>query len=676
MRFQVAAGTVIDGRYRVISRVGSGGMAEVYCAEDTQLGRRVAVKLLHERFAQDEEFVERFRREASSAASLSHANIVNVYDRGQWGGTYYIAMEYLDGRSLDSIVREEAPLAPQRAIELTEQVLRAARFAHRHGVVHRDLKPHNVIIDEEGRVKVTDFGIARAGASEITQTGSIMGTARYLSPEQAQGHTVSPRSDLYAIGIMLYELLTGTVPFEGDSVVAIALRHLSEPPRPPSTLVPTVSANLDAIVMRALAKRPEARFADADEFMAALEGERERLRAEDGSHTAALAPVVITPSTAYPPHPATYTTQAISPVNPVTGAYGTAPAYWDPNTTGIIPPGAILLPPGRRDRGPTWPWALLGVLVAAAAIGALIFVLVGKNASHATISVPPVVGLQEVDADANLRAEGFIPAPHLISSSRLAGTVAAQSPAAGALAKRGSRVVIDVSTGPGAPKSRQIPLVLGMDGAVADAQLRSDGFKVLLAPRQASTTVSKNAVISTVPAGGSTAPRGSTVVVTISTGPPSVAVPNVVDETVGQATLLLQQRLFVVATTKLVSSQAPGTVLKQHPASGKAPQGSTVTLTIAQAPPNVTLPRLVGKTVAAASALLGKLGLTPQPVIEIKDRNPAYDGLVLSQKPPAHTSVPPGTVVIINVERYVAPVGPTGPTPTGPTGPSGPTGPT
>ena len=213
-------------------------MAEVYCAEDIQLGRRVAVKLLHERFAADEEFVERFRREASSAASLSHANIVSVYDRGEWAGTYYIAMEYLDGRSLDSIVREEAPLPPERAIELTEQVLRAARFAHRRGVVHRDLKPHNVIIDEEGRVKVTDFGIARAGASEITQTGSIMGTARYLSPEQAQGQPVSPRSDLYSIGVMLYELLTGAVPFEGDSVVAIALRHLSEPPRPPSSLVP------------------------------------------------------------------------------------------------------------------------------------------------------------------------------------------------------------------------------------------------------------------------------------------------------------------------------------------------------------------------------------------------------------------------------------------------------
>ena len=679
MRFQVAAGTVIDGRYRVISRVGSGGMAEVYCAEDTQLGRRVAVKLLHERFAQDEEFVERFRREASSAASLSHANIVNVYDRGQWGGTYYIAMEYLDGRSLDSIVREEAPLAPARAIELTEQVLRAARFAHRHGVVHRDLKPHNVIIDEEGRVKVTDFGIARAGASEITQTGSIMGTARYLSPEQAQGHTVSPRSDLYAIGIMLYELLTGTVPFEGDSVVAIALRHLSEPPRPPSSLVPTISANLDAIVMRALAKRPEARFSDADEFLAALEGERERLRAEDGSHTASLAPVVITPATAYPPHPASYTTQAIGPIGPVTGAYGTAPAYWDPNTTGIIPPGAILLPPGRRDRGPTWPWALLGVIVAAAAIAALIFVLVDKNRSAGTsLSVPPVVGLQEVDADANLRAEGFIPAPHLISSGRQAGTVAAQSPTAGAQAKRGSTVVINVSTGPAAPKSRQVPNVLNLAESAAVQQLHAEGFKVSPA-KAVSTTVLKNAVISTVPAGGSTAPRGSTVVVTISTGPPNVAVPNVVDQPVDPATLLLQQDGFVVSPTKLVSTQPPGTVLKQHPASGKAPQGSTVTLTVAQAPPNVTLPRLVGQTEAAASALLGKLGLTPQPVIEIKDRNRAYDGLVLAQKPPAHTSVPPGTVVIINVERYVAPVGPTltgptGPTATGPTGPSGPTG--
>src|SRR6204780_2310083 len=311
--------TIIDGRYPVLSRLGSRRRADVYLAEDQLLGRQLAVKVLHHHFAEDQEFVERFRREASSAAALSHPNIVAIFDRGEWNGTYYIAMEYVAGRSLKSIVRDEGPMDPATAIDIVVQILRGARFAHKRGVVHRDLKPHNVILDEEGRVKVTDFGIARAGASEITQTGSIMGTARYLSPEQAQGQPVSPRSDLYSIGVMLYELLTGTVPFEGDSVVAIALRHLSEPPRPPSSLVPTISPALDAIVLRALAKDPEQRFADADDFLAALAGERARLRSDPTSQTASLAPVVLPAVTGFPSgsiapaHPATYTTQAIAP---------------------------------------------------------------------------------------------------------------------------------------------------------------------------------------------------------------------------------------------------------------------------------------------------------------------------------------------------------------------------
>ena len=201
--------TIIDGRYRVLSRLGSGGMADVYLAEDRLLGRQLAVKVLHHHFAEDQEFVERFRREASSAAGLSHPNIVAIFDRGEWNGTYYIAMEYVAGRSLKTVVREQGALDPHAAIDIVTQILRAARFAHKRGVIHRDLKPHNVIIDEEGRARVTDFGIAKAGASEMTLTGSIMGTAQYLSPEQAQGHTVSGRSDLYAVGIILYELLTG-----------------------------------------------------------------------------------------------------------------------------------------------------------------------------------------------------------------------------------------------------------------------------------------------------------------------------------------------------------------------------------------------------------------------------------------------------------------------------------
>src|SRR5919107_1538788 len=248
----MARDTMVDGRYRIIRRIGSGGMADVYEAEDTQLGRRIALKLLYRRFAEDAEFVERFRREASSAAGLNHPNVVQVFDRGQWDGTYYIAMELLEGRNLKQIVREHGPLEPALAVDIVLQILKAARFAHRRGVVHRDIKPHNVIVDEEGRAKVTDFGIARAGASDMTETGSIMGTAQYLSPEQAQGFAVSERSDLYSVGIILYELLTGRVPFEGESAVTIALKQVNERPVPPTAFNDAVTPELEAVVMRAL----------------------------------------------------------------------------------------------------------------------------------------------------------------------------------------------------------------------------------------------------------------------------------------------------------------------------------------------------------------------------------------------------------------------------------------
>ena len=222
---------MVDGRYKILDRIGSGGMADVYRAEDTHLGREVALKMLHRRFAQDAEFVERFRREAKAAARpAAPATWSGVYDRGEHEGTYYIAMEHLPGRTLKDIVTAEAPLGPAAGDRPGLQILQAAGFAHKRGVIHRDFKPHNVIVDDEGHAKVTDFGIARAGASEMTETGSIMGTAQYLSPEQAQGHAVTAASDLYSIGVMLYEMLTGRLPFEGDSAVSIALKHLNEPP--------------------------------------------------------------------------------------------------------------------------------------------------------------------------------------------------------------------------------------------------------------------------------------------------------------------------------------------------------------------------------------------------------------------------------------------------------------
>src|SRR5213596_1736947 len=263
--------SVFDGRYRIIRKLGAGGMANVYLAEDQELGRRVAIKILDDRHAADNSFIERFRREAKNAAGLSHPNIVSIYDRGEAEGTYYIAMEYLDGRSLKELVVARGPLPIPDAIDATRQVLHALRFAHRKGVVHRDIKPHNVMADADGRLKVTDFGIARAGASQMTEAGSIIGTAQYLSPEQARGAAVDQRSDLYSVGIVLYELLTGTVPFNGETPVEIAMRHLSDTPRPPSVLRPEIPPDLDMVVLRALAKNPEDRFQTAEEMDAELD---------------------------------------------------------------------------------------------------------------------------------------------------------------------------------------------------------------------------------------------------------------------------------------------------------------------------------------------------------------------------------------------------------------------
>jgi serine/threonine protein kinase len=314
-------------------------MDDVYCADDQQLGRKVALKVLYRRFAEHQDYVERFRREASSAAGLQHQHVVSVYDRGEWDGTYWIAMEYLEGRSLKRLIIEEGPLEPARAIDLAIQILRAARFAHRRGIIHRDLKPHNVIVDAEGRAKVTDFGIARAGASDMTQTGSIMGTAQYLSPEQAQGHAVSAQSDIYSIGIILYEMLTGRLPFEGESAVTIALKQVNEEPVPPSQLNPAISPGLEAAVMRALAKDPAQRYPDADAFIAALQGED-----VPATEVTAIAPP--------PPSP---------PPPPVVAA---------PVAAASVPPPVDPDAEGRRG----WAW-LLGLLLVAALIvgGVLLF---------------------------------------------------------------------------------------------------------------------------------------------------------------------------------------------------------------------------------------------------------------------------------------------------------------
>ena len=620
--------TIIDGRYRVLHRVGSGGMADVVCAEDLQLGRKVAIKLLHRRFAQDDEFVERFRREASSAAGLQHPNVVAVYDRGSWDDTYYIAMEYLEGRTLKRLVQEEAPLAPGRAIELATQILRAARFAHKRGIIHRDLKPHNVIIDAEGRAKVTDFGIAKAGASDMTQTGSIMGTAQYLSPEQAQGHAVSAASDLYSIGIILYEMLTGRVPFEGESAVTIALKQVSEPPEPPHRFNPGIPQPLEAVIMRALEKDPARRFGDADEFIAALEAAGHGFAPQ---HTGA--------------HDATSVLQPTGPMVPIPppGAYQehVEQRYYGPPTDPRDPAA-------DEDGGGGAKWwigLLVGLLVAGAIVAGLL--LTGKD----KVQVPNMVGNPQSEAEIVLKRAGFsTDITEHESPDKPKGTVTGQDPAGGSRVAKGSIVTLIVSSGPG---SSVVPDLTNQPLSAAKKKLTDLGFTTT-EERETSDTVTENHVIETRPTVGTSMDKGSSVTIVVSSGKQRVTVPKVTDLSQDEARSTLEALGFQVTTTpKETADQDPGTVLTQAPAANtKAAKGATVTLTVAKAPPEVDVPNVVGQGRLAAQQALQAAGfkvtLVPQTT-----NDKTQDLHVISQDP-ASGKAKKGSTVTVTYGQYAA----------------------
>jgi beta-lactam-binding protein with PASTA domain/tRNA A-37 threonylcarbamoyl transferase component Bud32 len=602
-------GSVVDGRYLIVSRLGSGGMADVYCADDQQLGRKVALKVLYRRFAEDQEFVERFRREASSAAGLQHQHVVSVYDRGEFDGTYWIAMEYLDGRTLKRVIVEEGPLEPARAIDLAIQILRAARFAHRRGVIHRDLKPHNVIVDAEGRAKVTDFGIARAGASDMTQTGSIMGTAQYLSPEQAQGHAVSAQSDIYSVGIILYEMLTGRVPFDGESAVTIALKQVSEQPIAPSQLNPAIPPGLEAAVMRALAKDPAQRFPDADAFIAALQG-------EDVPPTEATA---IAPAPPPPP---------VMPPPPVVAApVAAAPVPVDPDAEG----------------GRWWAW-LIGLLVVAALIIGGVLLLAGTK----KVTVPDVVGASQASAEKALRDKGFSTDSTFETSPKQKGQVIGQDPSGGTAAKKGSTVHLTVSGGPG---QASVPPVAGLGRRAAAKRLTKLGFTVT-EELQFDDHVPRDHVIETRPPEGTQLDKGMQVTLVVSKGPEQIDVPDEKGKTLDDARSDLQSAGFKVSVTHQESAtDPPDTVLSQVPAGGgKAAKGSTVALTVAKAPADAAVPDETGKSDTQAVSDLENAGFKVK-ITRQDTQNLQEDGTVLSQTPNSGRAKK-GSEVAIVVGRF------------------------
>jgi beta-lactam-binding protein with PASTA domain/predicted Ser/Thr protein kinase len=634
-----AIGAIVDGRYKITSRLGSGGMADVFLAEDQQLGRNVALKLLHRRFAADPDFVERFRREAQAAAGLQHPNVVSVYDRGAYDETYFIAMEYLPGQSLKQLIRQEAPLDPVRAIDIVIQILKAARFAHRRGIIHRDLKPHNVIVDESGHAKVTDFGIARAGASDMTETGSIMGTAQYLSPEQAQGHPVSASSDLYAIGVVLYELLTGKVPFDGESPVTIALKHVSEAPAPLLHLNPGISPELEHVVMWALNKNPADRPQEADQLILALEQAKSLIvSGARGQHTASMAAFAVVGVGG--PVAAGAGTPLVPP--PVTPPPGTG----DGNGAGVLVGEPSPAEGEERRRRRRWPWILLLLaLLAGGGVAAYLLLRPVKK------PVPNVINENVQPASAVLQNDGFTVGTIDVQNIAPNGTVIRQSPQPGTKLTEGMAVTLTVSTGPG---SRQVPSVVRLPLGAAKQAITRAGLKPGRVISEHSDTIPTGDVTRTDPSAGVSILAFSRVTIYVSTGKPVVGVPDVRGATVASAKDQLRRAGLGWAISNQVSSTAtPGTVISETPGpNSSVALGTTIDLVVAKAPVKVKIPNVLNDTAAAAQTTLLAAGF--QVVEKFHSvKKSANDGTVLRESPPQGTLVKKGSTVTIYIGQLV-----------------------
>ena len=609
---------VYGRRYRVVEKIGSGGMADVYKAVDEVLGRTVAVKVLHARYASEPNFVARFRQEAQAAANLSHPNIVNIYDWGRDGEAYYIVMEYVNGADLKSLVSERGPLDPLKAAEYAAQVCAALSVAHGYDIIHRDIKPHNIVLTPDGTIKVMDFGIARAGNTTMTQTGSVLGTAQYISPEQAQGKPLGPASDLYSLGATLYELVTGRVPFDGDTPVATALMQVNEEPVPPRQVRGSIPPGLEAVILRAMRKDPMKRYGSASEM-------RDDLRRVAGGEPA------------------------------VGGAYG---GESDIGHTSVLPPvertataragaGApqVRQIPDRRTS--PWVWvALVAVLLALGLGGAWALGLFGSPG----IVVPTLTGLDEEQARLALEeAELQLGEVATENSDDVeVGLIIRQDPAAGARVEKGTAINIVISVGVAQTEVPDLTRMTESDAIefLRDPELGLDYDKTV---RENNSEVPKGEVIRTEPAAGQTVPVGTRVVLYVSEGVAQVKVPDVTGKPRADAEADLKAAGLSVKVNEVFhDTVAKGSVISQRPDGGVLVEvGSTVTIDVSKGPEVILVPDVRNKTEAEARAAITAAGLTPKVVyVESPD-----DGIVINQFPIPGASAKRGDTVEIEVGK-------------------------
>ncbi len=619
-------------RYQLTAHLARGGMADVFQGHDRLLNRRVAVKILHSQLSNDEAFVKRFRKEAQAAANLTHPNIVGIYDWGQLDNTYFIVMELVEGRSLREVLKSEGTLLPRRAVEIAADMSAALSVAHRAGLVHRDIKPGNILLAPDGTVKVTDFGIARAwdDSQELTRTGSVMGTATYFSPEQAQGSKADERSDVYSVGIVLYEMLAGAPPFRGDNPMAVAYQHVSQEAMAPSSVNADVPASLDGIVLKAMAKDPEERYQTAEamrqDLWAALQGKT----------PVAAGALAVVPSAVLVPEDDSATrmmTRAVPPATaPPDQGYRVLEEPPSSNLAFVVGTFALLI--------------TLGVLVYL-----VINLLTGANTTaEETVEVPRVVGLSSADAIRALGQVGLIGIPQEVNDDSVdPGIVVGSDPEEGEEVERQTEVTIFVSEGAALV---EVPFLVGLEQSAAEARIIADGFVLGGVTEEPSTTVPAGIVLRQSPTANIPMAPGTAVELVVSSGPDSVVLDNLAGLTQRDASARLDTLgLTYVFESEYSNTVERGRVIRTDPPAGRElSPGFEVLVVLSDGIEPIPVPNLVGLDEATARSQLEQLGLVLEvnnSTIEVADPNQV--GRIQSQAPTPPSTLFPGDIVRVTL---------------------------